>query len=162
MIPNLKDLTENESGEKDYAGYLHNESLLSLTLSRYASNLLPTKNTIQDLNAIHHSFCMLRRENNVTRYCTSFEDINNSWFIRYGSPLLYFPLNLGRDVTKIRQELIVRKIFIPTLWKETVGELTDDEKTLRDNVLLLPCDYRYTPVDIEHISEVVLQVIKDS
>ncbi len=159
-MPDIKVLISDDLGNKDYAGYLHNETLLTniLDWNCERTHLLPSKKSLWALFDIDHNQCMTRRMNNVQQYYQTLNCVNN-WFVEGSVPLLYYPLNLGRDVSRIRQELINQKIFIPTLWTKTVGRLTENEQTLRDHVLHLPCDFRLLPSDIEFISQSVLSLI---
>lgn len=157
----VKLLAKNKEGDKDYEGFLFNEKILSFNLSRndlYPEGM-PSEKTLETLQLIDHSRCIARRRDNCYNYYLALGHLN-TWHVDSSQPLLYYPLNLGRDVTDIRQRLIYKKIYIPTLWKDTVGELTEDEKTMRNHVLHLPCDYRLSRGDIEHVAKEVLSCIK--
>lgn len=68
-------------------------------------------------------------------------------------PYLY-PLNLGIDIKK---KLIENKIFVPTLWADTLEEayVGTDEYLLSKNTLFLPIDQRYDENDIKYIIGVI-------
>lgn len=72
-------------------------------------------------------------------------------------PYLY-PLNFGIDIKK---ELIEHKIFVPTLWADTLEDkyIETDEYLLSKNTLFMPIDQRYDEKDIRYIIDIVKQLI---
>ena len=114
------------------------------------------------IKRIDHQKCQDIRNENFNTYQQSLfgSSANGPLPTDSGYPPLYYPLDLGRDAFVVRQRLIEQNIFIPTLWMNTVGELNEDEKSLRDNLLLLPLDYRYAKIDIETISDIVIKTLK--
>lgn len=80
-------------------------------------------------------------------------DVNGNTFM--------YPL-LIEDGDWIKQELIRRKIYVPTLWKEALhfSELNEFAKCLVENLVLLPIDQRYNGKDMQYISHVLLKIFE--
>ena len=78
---------------------------------------------------------------------------NNAGLFMY--PLL---IDNGRDV---KLKLIEEKIYVPTLWPGVLdfNNLTQFERNLVDNLVLLPIDQRYDIEDMEYIVKVVMKYI---
>lgn len=71
-------------------------------------------------------------------------------------PYMY-PLLLKQG-NKIREKLLKKKIYIPTLWKNIIKILPADdiEYKLAKNILPLPCDQRYGG-EMEYIVQLILE-----
>lgn len=68
-----------------------------------------------------------------------------------------YPLFIKNGI-KIRQELVKKKIYIPTLWPNVLKDMPEDsiEYQFTANILPLPCDQRYTIDDMEYLIEHLL------
>ena len=60
----------------------------------------------------------------------------------------------------IRKRLIENKIFVPTLWADTLEDeyVGTDEYLLSKNTLFLPVDQRYDEEDIKYIIDIVRRI----
>lgn len=61
----------------------------------------------------------------------------------------------------LKQELIRRKIYVPTLWKEALDfpELNRFAKHLVKDLILLPIDQRYNENDMQYILDILLGIM---
>lgn len=71
-----------------------------------------------------------------------------------------YPLYVG-DGEGLKKKLIENKIFVPTLWKDTldVTEQGTVEWEYTENIVPLPVDQRYTVDDMEYIAKVIMDII---
>lgn len=65
---------------------------------------------------------------------------------------------------EVRKELSKKKIYIPTLWPNVLSDTIEDslEHDYVTNILPLPCDQRYSIVDMDYIVEEIEVLIKNS
>jgi hypothetical protein len=110
------------------------------------------------IRGIDYEAVKKKRRLNYSRYLEAFDKIN---LIRTDTdenavPYMY-PLNIGTD---IRKELISRKIFVPTLWADTMDSRFEgtSEYFLSKNTLFLPLDQRYTTKDMDYIIQNVREL----
>ena len=63
--------------------------------------------------------------------------------------------------SEIREALIKKQIYIPTLWSEVLSrcEETTVEYKLTSNLLPLPCDQRYGKTEMDYLSKCVLRLL---
>lgn len=63
-----------------------------------------------------------------------------------------------KNAANIREKLAKQKIYIPTLWPNVLELQSKDENAFdyTKNILVLPCDQRYTQSDMEYIAQKVL------
>lgn len=75
-------------------------------------------------------------------------------------PAYCYPLYLSQD---IRDKLIARKIWVPTMWRELI--IKDLENSYEYNyskrVACLPIDQRYSSLDMIQMSRIVIECIND-
>ena len=67
----------------------------------------------------------------------------------------------SKSVDDVKLKLIEEKIYVPTLWPGVLdfNNLTQFERNLVDNLVLLPIDQRYDIEDMEYIVKVVMKHI---
>ena len=67
---------------------------------------------------------------------------------------------LHKNGSKMRKELINKKIYIPQLWPEVLDYCKDNsvEKYYAENILPLPCDQRYS-ADMEYIAKELMEMM---
>lgn len=81
--------------------------------------------------------------------------------VRIPKGMFMYPM-VCEDGEKVRQKLILDKIYVPKLWNEVEekkGFLNIFEIELCKNLVCLPCDQRYTMQEIEFIANKVLETI---
>ena len=117
------------------------------------AKLQASKITRMMIKSIDYEDVKARRVNNFKLYEEAFRSDNLIKADADSVPYLY-PLNIGVD---IRKRLIENKIFVPTLWADTLeAEFTGtDEYLLSKNTLFLPVDQRYDEEDIKYIIDIV-------
>lgn len=121
-------------------------------MSKFSENLLKSFDYERIMKARYRNQCILHEilgEFNRLEF-----DVNGNTFM--------YPLLL-EDGDWIKQELIRRKIYVPTLWKEAMhfSELNEFAKCLVENLVLLPIDQRYDKKDMQYISGVVMKIMED-
>lgn len=75
----------------------------------------------------------------------------------YG-PLCY-PLYIPGRGKKVKEELIARKIYVPTYWNDAIERVGDMEKSFIEDVVPLPVDQRYSMNDMRDLSNILLKLI---
>ncbi len=118
-----------------------------------ADKLQASKITRMMIRAIDYEDVKDRRVANFKLYEEAFRSANLIKADNDSVPYLY-PLNIGVD---IRKRLIENKIFVPTLWADTLEDeyVGTDEYLLSKNTLFLPVDQRYDEEDIKYIIDIV-------
>lgn len=101
--------------------------------------------------------CLTQRSKNFGEVDRAFGKFNDLRFESIPISPFFYPLFLkNRDVDKIRQRLILKKIYIPTFWSDIPeSELSCDERLLRSNILMIPIDQRYCVSDIQRIISII-------
>lgn len=72
---------------------------------------------------------------------------------------LYYPFLIKKE--GVKEELIKRKVYVPTLWKNIL-EIFDEEEfefDLAKYLVCLPIDQRYTNEDINNMSNILMEII---
>ncbi len=96
------------------------------------------------------------RHRNFKIYQKAFKKINKIKCENKSIPYVY-PLNVGKN---IKNELVQRKIYVPTLWNMNENEdKIKFETFLKNNTLYLPLDQRYSKQDILYIISVVIELL---
>lgn len=141
-------LTALESGTN--ASYIEKKSVDSFLGQTY-DNMSRLADEI--MHSIDYEFVINRRKENTKVYEETFRGINKIDIEKDSIPYMY-PLNFGKD---IKNKLIEKKIFVPTLWAQCGSEKYKGtwEYDLTENTLFLPVDQRYDREDIEYIISVV-------
>lgn len=109
-----------------------------------------SKFTHRILSSIDYDAVKEKRKNNfliLHKYLNQFNLLKISIpFGLYGYPLLLSNSKL------IRENLLKKKIYIPTLWSNVLeGKADNFEKNLAENLLLLPIDQRYDKKDMNFL-----------
>ena len=60
---------------------------------------------------------------------------------------------------KIKKLLAKRKIYVATLWPNAIGTGLDLETELAENILPLPCDQRYSELDMQMLVDTIKEFI---
>ncbi len=121
-------------------------------ISRFSENLLRSFDYKRIVEARHRNQEILHK---VLRDFNQLQfDVNCSTFM--------YPF-LIKEGEYLKQELIRRKIYVPTLWKEALDfpELNRFASHLVKDLVLLPIDQRYDEKDMQYISDIVLQIMED-
>ena len=122
---------------------------------KYMSKL--TKNL---LGAIDYDKVYKIRNENYDYLDSRLAKYNKREFKKSKGPFAY-PFYIKERGTEIRKELSKRKIYVPTLWPNVLNDVSVDslEYDYAENILLLPCDQRYTIEDMKFIVEQLLNII---
>lgn len=121
-------------------------------ISRFSENLLRSFDYKRIVEARHRNQEILHKvlgDFNQLQF-----DVNCNTFM--------YPF-LIKEGEYLKQELIRRKIYVPTLWKEALDfpELNRFASHLVKDLVLLPIDQRYGEKDMQYISDIVLQIMED-
>ena len=83
----------------------------------------------------------------------------NEFPVFRATPAMSYPF-LWKD-KQLKNALIQSKIYVPTLWTETLAnpESSSWERYLSEYLCILPIDQRYDTSDMEYIGNTVLQLI---
>ncbi len=138
------------TGSAYYKKYNDNEEKLDgdnvAKMSKFTQNLL---------GALPYSEIKKQRTQNA-RYLH--ERLKKYNLLRYEVPegAFAYPL-LVKDASKIREELIFKKIYVPILWPNVLSEAEDStlDYNFAKNILPLPCDQRYTEEDMASICQII-------
>lgn len=136
-----------------YSEYVDNNHLFASEPIKRMSKL-----TDNFLHGIDYNYVKERRTNNFRSYHEKLKTINQL-DLREVEGAFAYPLLLENGL-ELRKALQKVKIYIPTLWPNVINETAEDsnEHFMAQNILPLPCDQRYTLVDIEYICEVLRDV----
>ena len=104
-----------------------------------------------------YEFAASQRKINARLFNNAFGKINRISFESGSIPYVY-PLNFGKNIKK---ELISEKIYVPTLWAQTLTEEFKGtlEYSLSDETLFLPVDQRYNEEDIRYMIKIIEKYI---
>lgn len=105
------------------------------------------------LHGIDYEFIKKRRTENFKIYHSILRGINEL-DIREVEGAFAYPL-LIKNGSEIRKKLQQKKIYVPTLWPNVLNELSENtlEYRFAKNILPLPCDQRYSEIDIRYVIE---------
>lgn len=103
------------------------------------------------LKSVNYQTVIEKRRANV-KYLHSHLQSQNTYKVNVEGCLYMYPF-LIKNGNELREQLIKKKIYIPTLWPNVLKECNTDsfEYYLAENLVLLPIDQRYTPSDMEYI-----------
>lgn len=126
------------SANEFYNLNLKNENLIDSLPLRKMSKL-----THNMLRGVDYGYVKKCREQNFKFLHERLKTVNQLNIVLPPGPYMY-PLLLKQG-NKIREKLLKKKIYIPTLWKNIIKILPADdiEYKLAKNILPLPCDQRY-------------------
>lgn len=111
------------------------------------------------LRPIDYERAATRRTNNFTYQHDKLKKMNKLQLVIPQGAFMY-PLYL-QDGAEIRSILQKQRIYIPILWPNVLYSCPTDtlEYKLAQNILPLPCDQRYTTLDMEYILSEVMKCI---
>ena len=143
-----------QGAEKFYSEYVDNNKLFKNEPIKYMSKL-----THNLLRSIDYQFIIKRRTENFEFLNSKFKKYNKLNLSVPKGAFMY-PLYIENG-SEIKNELIKRKIFIPTLWPD-VFDKTDKcamEYDMAKNILPIPIDQRYNEEDMDYIMQEVITCI---
>ncbi len=142
------------TAEPFYKEYVENNKMFANEPMKKMSKL--TENLLRGIN---YEFVEKKRSSNFIVLNELLKDVNQlnlqNILGAYAYPLL---LPNGAEV---RNKLIEKKIYVPTLWGNALEyiEKSSLEYYFINNILPLPCDQRYNDNDMEYIAGEVLKCI---
>lgn len=141
-----------EAAEDFYLDFRYNESRIDK--SEIKSMSMVTQNL---LSIIDYEIVKQRRSKNFYQFHQFFRDINQIEIPENGVEGAYMYPLLMKNSGKLRDRLIKRKIFVPTLWTNVMENMPEDtvEYIFAENILPLPCDQRYDAKDIKYICDII-------
>jgi len=140
-----------------YEVYIKNEKKISNFKLQKMSNL-----TKSILSSIDYKFVKQKRLENFKYLHNNLKHINNINIKKIDFIPIYYPLLLNYDVSEVKQKLIIKKIYIPTLWQEVLQRnINKYEKNFVKNMLLLPIDQRYSLEDMRYILQNLQKVLDE-
>lgn len=118
-----------------------------------------SKLTYNLLHAIDYKFIKDRRNENFEYLNEHLKSKNLLKVKECEGPYMY-PFMI-KNSEKIKKNLLLKKIYIPTLWPNVINEM--DESTLEykyaKNILPIPCDQRYSLNEMKIIIEEIMECI---
>jgi len=113
------------------------------------------------LATVNYSNVIKIRKNNFDIYRQIFSKINQLKLQPEGNQIPFcYPLLLASKIE--RTKLSSKKIFIPTLWEDTINRNLSGfelEKRISLCLLPLPIDHRYNPADCQRVANTILEHI---
>lgn len=137
----------------DYYDYFNNndESFKEIEL-RHMSKL-----THNILGAIDYQAAKRQREENFLFLSKALGERNLLEVNCPPGPYAY-PFYIQNGM-KIKKQLAKRKIYVATLWPNVIGTGLDIETEFTENILPLPCDQRYSEVDMQRVVNAIMELI---
>lgn len=137
-----------------YKEYIKNNKKFSFREMKWMSLLTGNLLRSIDYQRVRHS-----RESNFKILHNFLSGINELNIKSTPGPYAY-PF-LHKNGSKIRKELINKKIYIPVLWPEVLDHCKKNsvEKYYAENILPLPCDQRYCTSDMEYIAKELMEMV---
>lgn len=137
----------------DYYDYFNNndESFKEIELR------LMSKLTHNIMGAIDYQEAKRHREENFKYLSKALGDRNELKIECPPGPYAY-PFYVKNGMT-IKRQLAKRKIFVATLWPNVLDTGLDLETDLTENILPLPCDQRYTEVDMQRVVDTIKEYL---
>ena len=111
------------------------------------------------LRNVDYDYVISRRKRNF-KYLNNLFRSKNEIIIEKTSPAYVFPL-LVKNGEKIKQSLVSRKIFVPTLWNgaELNKYGNEFERHISADGIFLPIDQRYDTEDMRYLSVVLEELL---
>lgn len=98
-----------------------------------------------------------KRKENYAVLQETFDKINVlPWEQKEGTVPFMYPLYCEK-AAELRKVLRESRCFLPLLWPNVLELESCWEKQLAENLLLLPCDQRYTQKDMEQLAELIIK-----
>lgn len=137
----------------DYYDYFNNndESFKEIEL-RHMSKL-----THNILGAIDYQAAKRQREENFLFLSKALRGRNLLEVDCPPGPYAY-PFYIQNGMT-IKKQLAKKKIYVATLWPNVIGTGLDIETEFTENILPLPCDQRYSEVDMQRVVNAIMELI---
>lgn len=137
----------------DYYDYFNNndESFKEIELRRMS------KLTHNILGAIDYQAARRRREKNFLFLSKALGERNLLQIKCPPGPYAY-PFYIQNGMT-VKKQLAKRKIYVATLWPNVLGTGLDIETDFTENILPLPCDQRYSEVDMQVVVNAINELI---
>ena len=137
----------------DYYDYFNNndESFKEIEL-RHMSKL-----THNILGAIDYQAAKRQREENFLFLSKALRERNLLEVDCPPGPYAY-PFYIQNGMT-IKKQLAKKKIYVATLWPNVIGTGLDIETEFTENILPLPCDQRYSEVDMQRVVNAIMELI---
>lgn len=112
------------------------------------------------LKGIDYSAVRKKRTENYEVLASALNQYNPLSLLHLDGPFVY-PLYCTNGIN-IRRKLAAEKIFIPTYWSNVIDQMPKEtlEYDYAANILPLPCDQRYNKEHMEHILQVLRQIMK--
>ncbi|MCU7795560.1 MAG: hypothetical protein KZQ75_00375 [Candidatus Thiodiazotropha sp. (ex Myrtea spinifera)] len=152
MLHLLKRLSEEP--EVGFSDYQASETSLEI-----CSPLKMSKLTERLLMAIDYDHNRKKRNNNFLFLHEHLKDTNlfNLGNFEHQSPLCYPYLS---NNTKLRENLLSKRIFLPTYWNDAVERLDPNWGNMMvERLLPIPIDHRYGKFEMEHIVKLIFECI---
>jgi len=145
------------NAQEFYNIYIQNEKKISTFKLQKMSNL-----TKSILTSIDYKSIKSQRLKNFKYLHNNLKYVNNLTIKKIDFVPIYYPLLLNYSVSEIKQKLITKKIYIPTLWQEVLQRsINKYEKDFVKNMLLLPIDQRYDLKDMRYILQNLQKVLDE-
>jgi len=144
-----------DQASKYYIEYKENEALFKELPLMKMSSL--TQNI---LGAIDYSKVYKTRNENY-RFLASTLGPKNALSLISPVGAFAYPMYMENGLA-IRKELAQKKIYIPTLWPNVLEECDEGsiEYDYAMNILPLPCDQRYSLLEMEHLANQLIVIVK--
>ncbi|MCM1425515.1 MAG: hypothetical protein NC118_02815 [Eubacterium sp.] len=135
--------------EAFYKNYVQNEENISFEPIKYMSKL-----TDNMMRSIDYNKVIKIRNQNYYRLTERLQYLNELTLSEKLYGAFAYPL-LIKNADKLRRRLIQEKIFIPQYWKEVLQKVPKEtiEYQYTQNILWIPCDQRYTEVEMDYIAD---------
>lgn len=138
-----------ETASSNFEEYKKNEELLlNLDLAHMSNS------TKLILNSMQYDIIKQKRTENYRYLNDKLKDSNGLKLKNIKGAYMY-PY-YTENANELRKKLIDNKVYIPILWPNV---LKQDKNTIEykyaDNILLIPCDQRYTISDMEYICKII-------
>ena len=118
-----------------------------------------SKLTTNILHAIDYDYIKNRRKSNFEILHKNLNKINKLDLIIPEGPFMY-PLFVENGA-EIREKLIEKNIFVPTLWPNVFEKCREEELEyqMAKNIIPIPVDQRYDENDMRYIIKIILNLI---
>jgi hypothetical protein len=144
------------SGDQYYDTFLENEAI------KRGQSLKKMSLLIQNiLKGINYQRVIDIRTRNIN-YITNNLNIENKIQIKNTGGLFFYPL-LIKDGNNIKNRLIKKKIYVPTLWPNVLSDASKDsiEYYYANNLIPLPIDQRYDTDDMKYMLNILHSLLSE-
>lgn len=143
---------EGNSASDYYDDFNNNDESFKEIELRHMSKL-----THNILGAIDYQEAKRRREDNFLFLSKALGDYNYLKLQCPPGPYAY-PFYTPNGMT-VKKQLAKMKVYVATLWPNVLGSGMDIETEYTENILPLPCDQRYSEMDMQRIVDAVRELI---